>query len=489
MPRVFALMAWLVCLCAQAAPAGYSLSDDASGPTCVNYSSTGMLAWSRRGGDWTDAKGELYGDKAFSSVVVPQAKVRQILDLDLTELVRAWHEGRYRNDGVLLRAVSDKYKGVVEFHSRETGDLAGRPSLRIDWADGSRDRLAPAADTFLDCSSVSSLGGQPVLRVSRNQSALLRFNLPKHDGAVKSATLYLVSDVQYAGGSEVSSFRAAPPYSRAQGQPKAGLAAAVTQDKGLENNPDVVFASGFENSRWVSGWSELGPRSVAETVAEDPDERFAPLSGKALRVRIPKNQNLGLDLRYLFASQGRPEPEEIYFRYYLRFGDDWAPTKDGGKLPGIAGTYGRAGWGMRKSDGYNGWSARGAFAQWPKGTRMPYTAIGTYTYHADQQDSSGDYVGWSEGPGSLLENNRWYCVEQYVKLNTPGQKDGVLRAWIDGYQVAERTNIRYRMTADLKIESVWLDVYHGGTSTAPQDMTLYIDNVVIARRYIGPMRP
>ena len=32
-------------------------------------------------------------------------------------------------------------------------------------------------------------------------------------------------------------------------------------------------------------------------------------------------------------------------------------------LPGISGTYGIAGWGGRKSDGTDGWSARGAFSQ------------------------------------------------------------------------------------------------------------------------------
>lgn len=29
-------------------------------------------------------------------------------------------------------------------------------------------------------------------------------------------------------------------------------------------------------------------------------------------------------------------------RYYLRFGDNWKPVVDGGKLPGFAGTYNKA---------------------------------------------------------------------------------------------------------------------------------------------------
>ncbi len=230
---------------------------------------------------------------------------------------------------------------------------------------------------------------------------------------------------------------------------------------------------------------EVQPRRLPTTSAR----RFEPFSGRALRVRLVKGQNLGLDLRYLFAKGGKPEPEEIYFRYYLRFADDWNPYADGGKMPGIAGTYNRAGWGMRKSDGYNGWSVRGGFSARPLVDKSVagLTALGSYSYHAET-GASGDYWGWNEGPSGLLENNRWYAVEQYVKLNTPGLRDGVFRAWIDGRQVLERTTILFRHTHDLKIENVWMNVYHGGTTTSPQDMTLYIDNVVIARRYIGPLR-
>ncbi len=43
-------------------------------------------------------------------------------------------------------------------------------------------------------------------------------------------------------------------------------------------------------------------------------------------------------------------------------------------------------------------------------------------------------------------------------------------------------------TEALKIEQVWMNVYHGGTKPSPYDQHLYIDNVVIARKYIGPRR-
>jgi hypothetical protein len=93
-----------------------------------------------------------------------------------------------------------------------------------------------------------------------------------------------------------------------------------------------------------------------------------------------------------------------------------------------------------------------------------------------------------------LQHDRWYCVETYCKLNTPGidgrlgKKDGVLRAWIDGRLAFEKTDIRFRDVDWLRIETLWMNVYHGGTRPAPGDLHLYIDNVIIARQPIGLLK-
>jgi len=40
----------------------------------------------------------------------------------------------------------------------------------------------------------------------------------------------------------------------------------------------------------------------------------------------------------------------------------------------------------------------------------------------------------------------------------------------------------------LKIEEVWVNVYHGGETPVPnEDIHLYLDNLVIARHSIGPL--
>ena len=41
-------------------------------------------------------------------------------------------------------------------------------------------------------------------------------------------------------------------------------------------------------------------------------------------------------------------------------------------------------------------------------------------------------------------DNRWYCIEMRQKMNTPGENDGIIQVWIDGTQVALRTDINWR---------------------------------------------
>jgi len=41
----------------------------------------------------------------------------------------------------------------------------------------------------------------------------------------------------------------------------------------------------------------------------------------------------------------------------------------------------------------------------------------------------------------------------------------------------------------IKIEDIWLDIYHGGSAVSPHDQHLYLSNIVVARKYIGPLSP
>ena len=239
---------------------------------------------------------------------------------------------------------------------------------------------------------------------------------------------------------------------------------------------EFILASNFEEADWWRAW-KLKAAPATCVLVEDKER------GKCLKVTIPRGQSTGANFHYRFQQQLGQEPEEIFFRYDLKLDPSWKNASDGGKLPGISGTYGKAGWGGRKVNGSDGWSARGHFRRPGPNT----TDIGYYCYHADMKTKYGDIFKFIPP----LEYDRWYRVEMLCKLNTPGKdgepgmKDGMLRAWIDGKPAFERTDLRFRDVAKLKIETIWINVYHGGTRPAPQDLHLYLDNIVIARARIG----
>jgi hypothetical protein len=469
------------------------LSD--GGPSCEYFDVAAKLRWQHKRGDWRDAKGAEQGAVPFSEEQVQDTDKSRMVSLDVTRIVQGWLDDSFPNYGMVIHPVPGKAGGLIVFHSREADELKLRPTLMLSFADGKSDFLFAVADTFLNCSTVKPLGLEKTIKAGGDDNLVIRFDLPAgmKGRKLKEATLQLVTTSSQYGDATLGIYRLDPPGTEKPAKPQAGFAAAYPKDHGIEKDPAVIMATGFEKWNWQSDWSHINKRRTYEVVSRDDGLRFEPWEGKALRVAIPQDSTLGLDMRYNFRDKLGREPEEVYFRYYLRFADDWHPTVDGGKLPGIAGTYDTTksggGWGGNKSDGTNGWSMRGSFLREAdkNSSFHDYVAIGNYAYHADMQDFYGEHWAWSKGALGYLKRNRWYCIEQYVKMNTPGVKDGVMRAWVDGMLAFEKTDIRYRTIDSLKIEKIWMNVYHGGTKPPGRDLHLYIDNVVIAKRYIGPM--
>ena len=461
-------------------------AEHADGASRDYYNRAGLLKWKNYMGDWRDTVNAAQGNRAYKQVTIADDDKPRHIEWDVKALVQEWIDGRYQNQGMFLRAVQG---GKCQFRSREHPDKSQQPRLIIRI--GGRDHvIKPTADTFLDKSTYRSLGDGPSLNVSHGSSnALLRFDLGDTGKAarIERARLRLFTFAQY-GDTDVGVFRCHQGHELPDSKPLPGLAAKYQEDKGIAADPDVIFFTDFQSSEWTDQWTFASGK--LDTVADDGPRKFEKFQDKAVRVKIAKGSTSAMNVGYKFKKETGGEPEDIYFRYYLRLADDWNQTLQGGKMPGISGTYGIAGWGGRKSNGRDGWSARGSFHRSiPKGNPLGgLHPIGTYCYHADMEGTYGDTWLWQNDYRGFLENNRWYSIEQYLKMNTPGQKNGILRAWVDGRLAFEKTGIRFRHLDKLKIEQIWMNVYHGGKKPSPRDQHMFIDNVVIARRYIGPMR-
>ena len=454
------------------------------------YNAGAFLPWKQFMGDWRDADDVQNGDAAYAETNVADTDTRKPVRWDVTSLVKQWADGTHPNQGFLLRITDGR--GPIMFASRESKDATLRPKLQLTGALGSID-LAPAADTYLTKSTYRSQGKTVELRVSAEPDHLLiRFDFSSAAtiGDLSKATLVLQTTKQF-GSADIGIFRCRQGHYEPISQGVLGIAARYPNDRGIADDPDVVFATGFEKKDWQEEWTKAAPQDKIDIIDIDGQfKKYQPLSGKALRCRIAKDQFTALNTLFKFDEQTSAEPEEIYFRYYLRLADDWNQTVQGGKLPGISGTYSVAGWGGRKSDGKNGWSARGLFKKTlPAGNPLAgRTPIGFYCYHADMKSSYGTDWVWSKDYLGFLRTNRWYAIEQYCRLNTPGKNDGILLGWVDGQSAFHKTDVRFRLTDKLKIEQIWMNVYHGGKTPSPYDQHVFIDNVVIAKKYIGPMR-
>ena len=178
--------------------------------------------------------------------------------------------------------------------------------------------------------------------------------------------------------------------------------------------------------------------------------------------------------------------EEAYLEYRVKFDSNfvWA---SGGKLPGLGGSTegktsetvgrGKIPSGGKYDETGTGFSARFMWRRNRSHSDPPYLIL--YSYFAKKQDGSdrkngnfGDgYRVFSgeevNGKPVGLKSNTWYKIKQYIKLNTPGQSNGIVKIWINGSLKFNnsRMNIRKSGKSDLKINALVMNTYRGGSRT------------------------
>ncbi|MGE5492271.1 MAG: polysaccharide lyase [Actinomycetota bacterium] len=468
----------------------YELFDGSTGVTCTYWNLGAKLPWSIPGGAWLDAGGASQGGKAFATASLASGRKGSKTSLDVTTLVQTWPLAASSSPpypGILLRMLTTS--GSVTFGSKESNSS---PLLTIKYKDGSTASLKPRADSYLDCSSAYAKGQANSLLMTPSLRAVLSFPRPAKE--VVSATLQLTVTANSTSQVSIGAYQVVQPDIGQNSPVVTGGIAQQDQyagDVDIEHDPDVIFVERFEEPDFYKRWGYgNGVPSYwnAQVISSDPDNNFVPLSNNAYRVTIKGNANYGSSLQLKLNQLFGLKPDELYFRYYLRYAPNFRDTADGGKLPGLSGDIAICGNGGRKCDGTNGWSLRGSFFNLtePANPAYPRVLMGSYAYTADMTTSFGEHWPWQQHGLGMLEQNRWYSVEQYVRVNTPGARDGVFRVWIDGKLAFEKTDLNVRTIDGFPIDMIWGDIYYGGTTFPGHDLTLFIDNLVVARRYIGP---
>ena len=217
----------------------------------------------------------------------------------------------------------------------------------------------------------------------------------------------------------------------------------------FDGHGDGTYTEGQLNGDWNGPPWNVGVREGRVTIVGG-NEAY---SGKSMRVSYP-NGRVGLGgggASWPFRFGAR---DDVYcsYRFLMRPGFDFVR---GGKMPGLAG--GAANDGGHRPNGRDGWSVR---LMWRDNARMA-----AYVYHPDQPTQYGEYFDWSSGVAA----GRWQQVVIHVRMNTPGQHDGIVQCWLNGSSVLNVDTLRFRDTSAFGIDQFFFSTFFGGgdSSWAP----------------------
>jgi hypothetical protein len=265
-----------------------------------------------------------------------------------------------------------------------------------------------------------------------------------------------------------------------------GLAAAVKADAGIRRQPDVIFADDFETGKPGDGWDEIGNKDGKVLSLVDPGD--ARLGQRCLRVEAHLDHDNGGGVTKWF------EPTDpLFIRFYTKFDAACDYVHHFVTL--------RA---NRSLQGGDRWSGFGGAGLKPEGTERFSTAIepwgdwgrnpppGRWNFYSywHEMKAAPDKKYWGNSfavpEAPVIPRDRWICVEFMLQHNTPGQPDGAQAFWIDGQLLGHWKGINWRKTETLKANALTLESYITDRWTKNPTNVVSFDNLVIARRYIGP---
>lgn len=97
------------------------------------------------------------------------------------------------------------------------------------------------------------------------------------------------------------------------------------------------------------------------------------------------------------------------------------------------------------------------------------------------------WLGYQKGITPIFATefaDTWYCVEAHVRLNDPGESNGVQEFWIDGRLEARREGLNFVGSyTDYGINAIFIENYWN--SGSPKEQERYFDNFVVSSERIG----
>lgn len=178
------------------------------------------------------------------------------------------------------------------------------------------------------------------------------------------------------------------------------------------------------------------------------------------RINIPK----GCISTGVHEAEAFQKQERAVLDYEICF----SPNFDfrGGKLPSLSGG---AAAGAGRGAFCEGFSAGMMFGNARGADRNEGGAGVSYTYWCEQKGAYGGCGAacrWAAG-ARIFEAGGCHRISEQVVMNTPGQRDGATRVWVDGELVGEKTDYLFRPAGrGFGVERVRFSFWYGGGSAS-----------------------
>lgn len=164
-----------------------------------------------------------------------------------------------------------------------------------------------------------------------------------------------------------------------------------------------------------------------------------------------------------------PKLEKACLTYEVFFPDDFEFVR-GGKLPGLFG-------GKKPPSGCIRGAERMGFS-----TRYMWRQLGfgtLYAYIPGKPTRCGQLIGYGAWK---FPTGKWVTLQQEIILNNVGERNGIIRYWVNGNLTVNRINSILRVRDDVYIEGIMFSSFFGGsdpTWASPKDQYLDFRNFTI----------
>ncbi|XP_041377428.1 uncharacterized protein LOC121389846, partial [Gigantopelta aegis] len=184
-----------------------------------------------------------------------------------------------------------------------------------------------------------------------------------------------------------------------------------------------------------------------------------------------------------FYSRPTPRRTALTLSYDIYFD----PSFDfvlGGKLPGLWGGLTNCSGGRHSDDCF---STRFMWVRHGDGLVYAYIAPPDQQapeFCRNKKNECYSVYGYGLGRGNWrFRTGEWQNIAQYVKLNTPGRTDGVIRVWFNHKLVYEANNVNIRRKDSVKIDGIFFSTFFGGNDlnwSPPHDVFACFKNFVLS---------